>query len=270
MVPSTALALGALPARLIVLPGVYRPQTHTWLLAEALSHEEMDAATDVLDIGTGTGALALSAARTGARVVAVDVSWGAVIAARLNAFRQQLSLRVMHGDFANRTQGRRFDIVVANPPYVPSARPRLPAHGAARGGYGEGFAQWLGDGLGVSEAARVEIERLFALPGQVWRTTTAFGLALLAVFGLSFGTVVQSAYEKVWDLPPARWWARWRHVPWLTVLIAVLYLFAIPSGRHHQADRHRGEEGLRRPDEGPDQGRPRVRRGRVRRRTHLP
>lgn len=104
MVPSTALALGALPARLIVLPGVYRPQTHTWLLAEALSHEEMDAATDVLDIGTGTGALALSAARTGARVVAVDVSWGAVIAARLNAFRQQLSLRVMHGDFANRTQ----------------------------------------------------------------------------------------------------------------------------------------------------------------------
>lgn len=130
--PSTALALGALPARLIVLPGVYRPQSDTWLLAEALSHEEMDAATDVLDIGTGTGALALSAARTGARVAAVDVSWGAVIAARLNAVRQRLSLRVMHGDFANRTQGLRFDIVVANPPYVPSARPRPPAHGFAR------------------------------------------------------------------------------------------------------------------------------------------
>ncbi|MET9678453.1 HemK2/MTQ2 family protein methyltransferase [Streptomyces sp. NPDC006482] len=132
MVPSTALALGALPARLIVLPGVYRPQTDTWLLAQALSHEEMGAATDVLDIGTGTGALALSAARTGAHVAAVDVSWRAVVTARLNSFRQRLPLRVMHGDFANRTRGRRFDIVLANPPYVPSARPRPPTRGVAR------------------------------------------------------------------------------------------------------------------------------------------
>ncbi|WP_406066882.1 ribonuclease BN [Streptomyces sp. NBC_01077] len=107
--------------------------------------------------------------------------------------------------------------------------PLLIVVSAAGAGSGKGFAQWLGDGLGVSEAARAEIERLFALPGQVRRTTTAFGLALLAVFGLSFGTVVQSGYEKVWDLPPARWWARWRHVLWLAVLIAVLYVFAVPS-----------------------------------------
>ncbi|MET9651288.1 ribonuclease BN [Streptomyces sp. NPDC006460] len=94
---------------------------------------------------------------------------------------------------------------------------------------GRGFAQWLGDGLGVSAPARAEIARLFALPGQVWRTTTAFGLAVLAVFGLSFGTVVQSGYEKVWDLPPERWWSRWRHVVWLAVLIGVLYLFAVTT-----------------------------------------
>ncbi|MEU4728486.1 ribonuclease BN [Streptomyces sp. NPDC023588] len=94
---------------------------------------------------------------------------------------------------------------------------------------GQGFAQWLGDGLGVSPAAKGEIERLFALPGQAWRTTTAFGLALLAVFGLSFGTVMQSGYERVWDLPPARWWARWRHALWLAVLVGVLYLSAITS-----------------------------------------
>ncbi|WP_328941104.1 hypothetical protein OG259_05220 [Streptomyces sp. NBC_00250] len=36
------------------------------------------------------------------------------------------------------------------------------------------------------------IERLFALSGQVWRTTTAFGIARLAVLGLSFGTVVRN------------------------------------------------------------------------------
>ncbi|MCP3759312.1 YhjD/YihY/BrkB family envelope integrity protein [Streptomyces sp. TBY4] len=92
---------------------------------------------------------------------------------------------------------------------------------------GQGFAQWLGDGLGVSPAAKAEIERLFALPGQAWRTTTAFGLALLAVLGLSFGTMLQSGYEQVWDLPPSRWWARWRHVLWLGVLVGVLFLSAI-------------------------------------------
>ncbi|CAM5667833.1 hypothetical protein SAVIM338S_06947 [Streptomyces avidinii] len=94
---------------------------------------------------------------------------------------------------------------------------------------GQGFAQWLGDGLGVSPAARAEIERLFALPGQAWRTTTAFGLALLAVFGLSFGTMLQSGYENVWGLPPSRWWARWRHALWLAVLVGILYLSAVSS-----------------------------------------
>ncbi|WP_371614375.1 ribonuclease BN [Streptomyces sp. NBC_00454] len=102
---------------------------------------------------------------------------------------------------------------------------------------GQGFAQWLGDGLGVSPAARVEIERLFALPGQAWRTTTAFGLALLAVFGLSFGTMLQSGYESVWDLPPSRWWARWRHVLWLGVLVGVLYLSAVTAPWHDSPGR---------------------------------
>ncbi|MGR4880206.1 ribonuclease BN [Streptomyces sp. LARHCF249] len=99
-----------------------------------------------------------------------------------------------------------------------------------------GFAQWLGDGLGVAADARAEIERLFSLPAEVWRATTAFSLAVLAVFGLSFGTVLQGGYEKVWDLPRARWWARWRHVVWLAGLIGVLYLSAItPLWREHPA-----------------------------------
>ncbi|MGI5446980.1 ribonuclease BN [Streptomyces sp. CA-243310] len=114
--------------------------------------------------------------------------------------------------------------------------PLLIVVSAADAGGGQGFAQWLGDGLGVSATARVEIERLFALPGQAWRTTTAFGLALLAVFGLSFATMLQSGYERVWDLPPARWWGRWRHVLWLGVLIGVLYLSAFsPPWRHSPA-----------------------------------
>lgn len=96
---------------------------------------------------------------------------------------------------------------------------------------GQGFAQWLGEGLGVSTAARDQVERLFAQPGQAVRTTTAFGIAALAVFGLAFGAAVQTGYEKVWGLQPARWWARWRHVVWLCVLTGFLFFSATATLR---------------------------------------
>lgn len=104
--------------------------------------------------------------------------------------------------------------------------PLLIVVSAADPNRGRGFAQWLGDGLGVSLASRQEVEQLFGRPGQAFQTTTAFGLAALAVFGLSFGAAVQSGYEKAWGLPSARWWARWRHVLWLAVLIGFLFLSA--------------------------------------------
>ena len=104
--------------------------------------------------------------------------------------------------------------------------PLLIVVSAADPDHGRGFAQWLGDGLGVSRAARDQVGQLFARPGQVLQTTTAFGLAALAVFGLGFGAAVQTGYEKVWELPPARWYARWRHVLWLAVLVGSLYLTA--------------------------------------------
>jgi membrane protein len=85
----------------------------------------------------------------------------------------------------------------------------------------------------VSSAAREEVGKLFARPGQVLQTTTAFGLAALAVFGLSFGAAVQTGYEKIWELPPARWYARWRHVLWLAVLVGSLYLTATTTLWRH-------------------------------------
>ncbi|WP_069816651.1 YhjD/YihY/BrkB family envelope integrity protein [Streptomyces sp. TP-A0874] len=91
---------------------------------------------------------------------------------------------------------------------------------------GRGFAQWLGEGLGVSHDSKQEINRLFAPSRQALRTTTSFGLAALCLFGLTFGSAVQTGYEKVWGLPPGRWHARWRHVLWLAVLIAFLVLSA--------------------------------------------
>ncbi|MFD3808713.1 HemK2/MTQ2 family protein methyltransferase [Streptomyces sp. NPDC058611] len=129
---STALTSGTLPAGLFALPGVYQPQGDTRLMAEALAQEGLTPGADVLEIGTGTGALALQAARRGARVTAVDVSWRAVVTARLNAVRQRLPLRLVHGDFASTVTGSRFDLVIANPPYVPAPGAELPVRGPER------------------------------------------------------------------------------------------------------------------------------------------
>ncbi|MGG8407851.1 HemK2/MTQ2 family protein methyltransferase [Streptomyces sp. 12297] len=129
---STALTLGTLPGGLVALPTVYRPQADTHLLAEALAREELGPRTSVLEIGTGTGALALHAAHRGAAVTAVDVSWPAVASARVNALLHRLPLRVLHGDFRARTVGRRFDLIVANPPYVPAPGVKPPSRGPQR------------------------------------------------------------------------------------------------------------------------------------------
>ncbi|MGW6393490.1 YhjD/YihY/BrkB family envelope integrity protein [Streptomyces sp. NPDC055103] len=90
---------------------------------------------------------------------------------------------------------------------------------------GQGFARWLVQGLGVSEVSEEEVERLFGQPGQALQRTTAFGLAALAAFGVTFGSAVQTGYERAWDLPTARWHTMWRHVVWLAVLVAALLLF---------------------------------------------
>ncbi|MFF8095268.1 HemK2/MTQ2 family protein methyltransferase [Streptomyces sp. NPDC016675] len=116
----------------MVLPGVYAPQEDTALLAGALSDESLPPAASVLDVGTGTGALALTAARRGARVTAVDVSWRAVCAARVNAARAGLRIRVRHGNLFTPVHGETFDLVLANPPYVPAPGGGRPPRGAAR------------------------------------------------------------------------------------------------------------------------------------------
>ncbi|MFE9450977.1 HemK2/MTQ2 family protein methyltransferase [Streptomyces sp. NPDC006739] len=104
----------------LVLPGVYAPQDDTALLAEALRAEPMPPGARVLDVGTGSGALALEAARLGAEVTAVDLSWRAVWTARLNAWLNRLPVRIRRGNLFGPVRGRAYDVIVANPPYVPA------------------------------------------------------------------------------------------------------------------------------------------------------
>ncbi|KAB2352785.1 HemK2/MTQ2 family protein methyltransferase [Actinomadura rudentiformis] len=109
-------------------PGVYRPQSDTDLLSETLRRTPVPAGARVLDICTGTGAVSVAAARLGGcRVTAVDVSTRAVLAARLNTMIRGLPVRVLRGDLFAPVHGQVFDVILANPPYVPghSALPSL-------------------------------------------------------------------------------------------------------------------------------------------------
>ena len=114
-------------------PGVYRVGSDTSLLIDVLRQGGYAAGRRVLDLGTGTGAVALAAARCGAAsVTAVDLSLRSVAAAWLNTRLHRVSCRVYRGDLGAPVAGERFDVILANPPYVPAASTVLPRHRMSR------------------------------------------------------------------------------------------------------------------------------------------
>jgi release factor glutamine methyltransferase len=104
--------------RIITFPGVVEPHSGTWLLVEALRDLTLTARARVLDLCSGSGVLAIGAARRHCDVTAVDRSRRAVWSTRVNARRNGVRVRARRSDLFERLDGRRFDVIVANPPYV--------------------------------------------------------------------------------------------------------------------------------------------------------
>jgi release factor glutamine methyltransferase len=118
--------------RILTIPGVFKPPSDCWLLADAVRERGLASGARALDVFTGSGALAVASARAGARdSTAIDVSRRAVLCARVNGRLNGVRVRALRGDLFAPVRGERFDLVTANPPYVPGD-PQLPSAGPAR------------------------------------------------------------------------------------------------------------------------------------------
>jgi release factor glutamine methyltransferase len=105
-----------------------RPETETLVglaIAQARARAGDGAGLRIADIATGSGCIAvtLAAELPQAQLVATDVSSAALRVAAANATRHGVAGRVemVAGSWGEPLRGRRFDMVVANPPYIPSA-----------------------------------------------------------------------------------------------------------------------------------------------------
>jgi release factor glutamine methyltransferase len=112
-----------------VTPAVLIPRPETELLVEfALERIEPGVPYRVLDLGTGSGCIAVSIAkhRPLAAVTAADISPAALAVTGANARRHGVAgIDVVTSDWFAALGGRRFDLIVANPPYIAAGDPHL-------------------------------------------------------------------------------------------------------------------------------------------------
>ncbi len=115
--------------RFKVTPAVLIPRPETELLVDqALERIPMLQSCKVLDLGTGSGAVAIAIAkhRSLAGITAVDFSDDALIVARVNAkYHDATNVCIVASDWYTAVAGEEFDLIVSNPPYVAEGDPHL-------------------------------------------------------------------------------------------------------------------------------------------------
>jgi release factor glutamine methyltransferase len=103
--------------RLFTPPGVFAPRSDAGVLLDAALPRMRG---DVLDLCSGSGVLALAAAPHAASVLAIDMSRMAAGTIRVNALLNRRRVEVRRGDLFAAVGSRRFDVILTNPPYVPT------------------------------------------------------------------------------------------------------------------------------------------------------
>ena len=111
-----------------VSPDVLIPRPETELLVD-VAREKVGAGgtAKILDLGTGSGCIGITLALElpAAQVIAVDVAPAALVVARENASRLKAPVELLESDWFAALPPLRFDLIVANPPYVASGDPHL-------------------------------------------------------------------------------------------------------------------------------------------------
>lgn len=115
--------------RLQVPPGVFHPGVFfsTPMLLDFLQNQALKD-KKVLDLGTGSGVLALFAAQQNARVIALDVNPLALETAHRNALQHDLDIQTIESDLLDQLPSQQFDRVLVNPPYYPKNPVNLREH----------------------------------------------------------------------------------------------------------------------------------------------
>lgn len=104
-----------------VTPDVLIPRPETEFVVEAVMKRRPDARL-IVDVGTGSGAIAVTLAlETNARLIATDISKGALTVAAANAQSLHSEVAFLQTDLLNGIADGSVDVVVSNPPYVPEA-----------------------------------------------------------------------------------------------------------------------------------------------------
>jgi release factor glutamine methyltransferase len=153
----------------IVSPAVLIPRPETELLVDiALEKVGAGATARILDLGTGSGCIAITLALELplTRVTALDASAAALDVARLNAQRHGATLRLLHSDWFGALGDERFDLIVANPPYIAAADPHL-AVGDLRHEPSAALASGA-NGLDAIRAIIAAAPAHLAAGGQLW------------------------------------------------------------------------------------------------------
>ncbi|MBE2190178.1 MAG: peptide chain release factor N(5)-glutamine methyltransferase [Candidatus Kapabacteria bacterium] len=102
-------------------PDVLIPRPETELIIEQFAKISKSKDFTLLDIGTGTGCIAITLAKLypNASITAIDISEQAITTAKLNAELHNVKIELIHADVFEYEFPRMFDFIVSNPPYIP-------------------------------------------------------------------------------------------------------------------------------------------------------